>query len=207
VEQVLQARPDASPYAWQRTLSQLPYGQALSRNWLLTVAQGQSVQVERALALHALAHDQTLPVSERYLGLRLSLEMMMAVCNEQPDFLRLCTLARVAREFGAREIANLALNNLLKGIMESQRANPNEPFLPTSERYDGLDPGKTLDQWLVCSILEEIERNSSFSSFYSNDPVATRQRLENILSLGFASPEMTRRLGLVERKFFGADPA
>jgi FkbM family methyltransferase len=204
VEDVLQGRPGASPYSWQRSLSRWPYAQALSRNWLLTVAGGQRVQVERALALHALAHDPTLPIAERYLGLRLCLEIMMAVCNAQPEFLRLCTLARAAREFGAREVANLALNNLFQTIVERQQVNPNEPFLSTSQRYEGLDPGKTLDKWLVGSILEEVERNSSFSSFYSSDPAATQQRLESILSFGFASPEMARRLALVGKKFFGA---
>jgi hypothetical protein len=125
----------------------------------------------------------------------------MAVCNKQPHFLRLASLARVAREFGARTVAVSALDNLFKLTVKYQQVNPSEPFLASSERFDRLDPKEDIGDWVVCSVLEELERNASFSSFYTGQ--SARQRLQIIRNLGFGSPEMDRRLALVEQRFFG----
>jgi hypothetical protein len=46
--------------------------------------------------------------------------------------------------------------------------------------------------------LQEQERLETFSSIYSGE--ASRERLEMIDSLGFASEEMTRRLALLNRR-------
>jgi hypothetical protein len=52
--------------------------------------------------------------------------------------------------------------------------------------------------WLGAAALQEQERLETFSSIYSGE--ASRERLEMIASLGFASDEMTRRLGLLNRR-------
>jgi hypothetical protein len=52
--------------------------------------------------------------------------------------------------------------------------------------------------WLGAAALQEQERLATFSSFYAGE--ASRERLEMIASLGFASEEMTRRLGLLNRR-------
>jgi len=49
-----------------------------------------------------------------------------------------------------------------------------------------------------------LEHRERFSSFYGG-PNA-RQRLEDIRELGLGSPEMTRRLNLVDRRFFSKRP-
>jgi protein O-GlcNAc transferase len=195
------AREGGSAYRWQDSLTRLPYGKLLAGSWQQTVRQGQSGEVEKALALHGVAHDKELPISERFLALRTSLKILTAVWSAQPEFLRLASLARVAREFGAREVAVTALANLFQIAVKYQKVNPNEPFLAVSEHFGSLDPKEAIGNWVVCSVLEELERSASFSSFYS-DPSA-RQRLETIRNLGFGSPEMARRLALVEQRFFG----
>ena len=191
-----------SAYGWQNQLTRLPYGKHLAGSWQHTVSQGQSGEVEKALALHAAAHDKELPIAERFLALQNSLEILTSVCNGQTAFLRLLSLARVAREFGHRMVAVKALGDLCQLAMKHQSVNPGEPFLASSERFDSLDPKDSMGNWALCSILEELERNSSFSSFYSGQ--AAKQRLEIIRNLGFGSPEMARRLALVERRFSGA---
>jgi FkbM family methyltransferase len=207
VNEVVQGGQAATDYGWHKVLLQSPYGRLLANDWRQTVVRVHNVEIERALALHAVAHDERLPAEERFLALRISLELLMAVCNEQPDFLRLSSLARVAHEFGARQMAVLALENLYKSIVEKQRVDTHEPFLATDERFDTLDPKGEFGNWLVCSVLEALERLSTFSSLYTGDARLTRQRLESIRNLGFGSAEMARRLALIEQRFGGAGVA
>jgi len=201
-DELLHDRNTDSAYGWQNRLTRLAYGKRLAESWRQTVSQGQSAEVEKALALHALAHDAGLPLAERVLALRASLDILTEVCAARPEFLRYASLARVAREFGARSVAVTALGKLFQLAMTYHQVNPFEPFLAASERFDNLDPEEVMGNWVVCSILEELERNASFSSFYSGS--SSRQRLELIRDLGFGSPEMARRLSLVEQRFIGA---
>ena len=201
VEELLRDGEAGSPYGWQNRLVRLPYGKILAGSWQQTVCQGLSSEVEKALALHAIAHDKELTVAERFLALRTSLEILTAVCNRRPEYLRLLSLARVALEFGARVVAVRALDNVFQLAVKDKRVNPSEPFLAGSERFDSVDPKEAIGNWVVCSTLEELERNVSFSSFYTGQ--AARQRLEFIRNLGFGSPEMARRLTLVQQRFFG----
>lgn len=201
VEDLLHDDEAGSSYGWQNTLARLPYGKILVGGWQQTVSQGLSSEVEKALALHAIAHDKKLTAAERFVALRTSLEILTTVCNKQPEYLRLVSQARVAREFGARAVAVLALDDLIQRAVKFQQVNPSEPFLASCERFDSLDPKDAIGNWVVCSTLEELERNASFSSFYTGQ--AAKQRLEYIRNLGFGSPEMARRLTLVEQRFFG----
>jgi hypothetical protein len=173
----------------------------LAGTWQQTVGQGQSGEVEKALALHAVAHDQELPMAVRFRALGTSLGILTTVCSAKPEFLRLASLARIAREFGARAVAVNALDNLFQVAMKHKQVDPSEPFLATNERFDSLDPKDALGNWVVCSTLEELEMSASFSSFYTGQ--AARPRLELIRHLGFGSPEMARRLALVEKRFLG----
>src|SRR6202000_3576859 len=119
--------------------------------------------------------DRELAVAERFLALRTSFEFLMAICNGPPEFLRFASLARVAREFGDREVAVKALSNLRQHVTKSGRVNAGEPFLAAGERFDHLDPKDAVGSWVLCSILEELERNVAFSSFYTGE--AARPRL------------------------------
>lgn len=199
VDSLLHDREAGSEYGWHNRLAQLPYGKILAERWQRTVNQGQSGEVLKALALHAIANDKELPISVRFLALRTSLEILRVVCVEQPRFLRLASLARVAREFGARMVAVRALDNLYQRAMKRRQINPSEPFLAGSERFESLDPKEAIGNWVVCSTLEELERNASWSSFYTGQ--RARQRLNVIRNLGFGSPEMARRLALVEQRY------
>jgi FkbM family methyltransferase len=188
-----------SEYSWQKKLATLPYGKLLANVWQQTVGRGQSGSVETALALHAAARDEELLIAERFLALRTSFEMLRTICSGQPSFLRFASLARVAREFGARTIAVSALVNLFEHAAKNEHVNPGEPFLAMSERFERLEPQNAMGNWVVCSALEELERSAFYSSFYSGH--AARQRLETIRGLGFGSPEMARRLALIEQRY------
>jgi hypothetical protein len=71
--------------------------------------------------------------------------------------------------------------------------------LAPGERFDSLPPANSIANWVATAALEELERNQSFSSFYT--PQISLERLKIIRDLGFGSAEMKRRLDLLQRRF------
>lgn len=186
-------------YDWRNTIARLPYGAQLAGRWEKTVAEGNSTEVEEALACYARSRDASLASGERIAALGTSLGILKSVCDSQATFLRLASLVRVARDFGERSLAVDSLRQLQKAIFERQKVDPNEPFLAPSERFDPLAPGNAIGNWVLAAVLEEIERLGSFSSFYTG--TSARLRLEAISALGFGDAEMARRLSLLQTRF------
>ena len=186
-------------YDWRQTIARLPYGARLADVWEHTVAEGNSAEVERALSFYALSQDSSRSSTERFGALEASLGLLNALCRREASHLRLASLARVARDYGARSLAVNALKRLSDVISQNRRVDVSEPFLPPGERFDSLAPGEALGNWVLASVLEEYERLGSFSSIYTG--ISARQRLETIRALGFGSAEMERRLGLLYRRF------
>ena len=190
---------DRGAYGWRRTLAGLPYAAPLADVWERTIGAGGSGEVERALALYAASKDSARQSGERRAALEKSFTLLTRVCEREPSYLRLASLARVARDYGARAAAVAALQRLANSIMQLRRVDPTEPFLAPGQRFDGLPPGPLVGNWILAAALEEWERLGSFSSFYTGE--SARGRLETIAALGFASPEMERRLHLLRRRF------
>ena len=186
-------------YDWRRTLAMLPYGRQLASVWQQTIAIGHSAEVEQALSLYATSRDPSLPAADRFFALESSFTRMSTLCEHEPTHLRLASLARIAREYGARSVAVNALATLSDTIFRSKQIDPSEPFLVPSERFDLIPPGEALGDWILAAVLEELERTSAYSSFYTG--VAAKQRLEIIRNLGFGSAEMQRRLSLLYERF------
>jgi len=189
----------AAKYGWRESLAKLPYGEVLVEHWQKTVANGHSGEVERGLSLYAQSRDAALTAAWRFAALEASFVLFKTLCEKQPDFLRLSSLARVARDYGARQVAVNALGMLCNTIFQKRQVNPIEPFLAPGERFDTLPPGQLMAEWVAAAALEELERNQSFSSFYT--PQISLDRLQIIRDLGFGSAEMKRRLDLVQRRF------
>lgn len=186
-------------YGWRENLARLPYGESLLGHWQDTVARKESGEVEKGLALYAMSRDAALSVGVRFAALEASFVLFNALCEKQPDFLRLSSLARVAREYGARQLAVKALGLLCNTIFQSRQVNPGEPFLAPGARFDIVPPGQSIADWVAAAALEELERNKSFSSFYT--PQFSLERLRIIRDLDFGSAEMKRRLDLLQRRF------
>lgn len=189
-------------HSWQKTLAQLPYGRLMAGEWHQAVATGQGGVVDRALALYSISMSGDVPVADRYLALRESFNILSALSAGQPLHLRLASLARVARDFGARTVATKALGRAAEQAMKNHSVDFSEPFLAASKRFDGIAPGQAMGNWGMGSILEALEQNAYFSSFYAGP--SCRQRLQMIIDLGFGSEEMKRRLDLVNRRFFSS---
>jgi FkbM family methyltransferase len=186
-------------HGWRNVLTRLPYGAQLAKLWEQTVAGRQSGEVENALSLYSLSRDSSQPAVERFCALEASFGQLRTLCDSDPSHLRLASLARVARDYGARTVAVDALAQLCSRVLEHKSVDLSEPFLPPGERFDWVPPGKTFGNWMLSAAVEEFERTSSFSSTFSIDQ--SRQLLELIRDLGFFGPEMQRRLDLVKRRF------
>ena len=128
-----------------------------------------------------------------------SFNLLKVLCEREPSGLRLASLARVARDYGARSLAVDALQQICNALLRHGRVDTDEPFLAPGARFDSIPPGPVIDNWVLAAVLEESERLGSFSSFYTG--AAARQRLEIIRTLGFGSAEMERRLRLVRERF------
>jgi protein O-GlcNAc transferase len=181
-------------YRWESELTALPYGAVCAPLWQLT----DHADVTDALACFAMSQDSDFSPLERFSALERSFLMLMSIAR-LPQYLRLASLARVARDYGARSIAVGALGQLAKTLAGHGRFDPGEPFLAPGERFDTIAPRADMKDWLRASVLEEFERASSFSSFFAGE--AARERLETIASLGYGSEEMGRRLQLVRIRF------
>lgn len=201
VEKPAGARPGyvGGAQNWRSSLARLPYAAPLAASWERTVAAGKSGDVEDALALYAASREASRPAAERYAALEKAYLSLKNLCAREPAYLRLSTLARLARDYGARTACAMALARLCESLMKRGGADPGEPFLAPGARFDSVPPGDALGDWIVAGALEELERAGAFSSFYTGQ--AARERLEIIRDLGFGSAEMQRRLNLLRRRF------
>ena len=182
-------------YHCRTTLAHLPYAAPLARTWEKSETAGEHAGVHQALSYYACSRDATLPMADRYRALRASFWQLKALCEREPVRLRLASLARVANDFGERAVAVNALARLAASIRQTGAVDAGEPFLAPLERFDSVAPGESLGPWILGAVLEQLERRERFSSFYAGP--GALERLEAIHTLGFASPEMSRRLELV----------
>jgi FkbM family methyltransferase len=184
-------------YRWENELAALPYGAACAPLWHMAAAD--HADVTDALACFAISQDEDFSPLERFSALERSFLTLMSIWPRRPQYLRLASLARVARDYGARSIATGALGQLVETLVKNGPLDPGEPFLAPGKRFDTIAPRADLKDWFRASVVEEFERISSFSSFFTGDTAL--ERLEIIASLGYGSEEMSRRLQLVRLRF------
>jgi hypothetical protein len=177
------------------------YFESLScpQEWLMNWRKlPQNSELIKAIALYQISRNQGQTPLRRAAALRQSFDLFKAMVDDLPTPSRLSSLARVAQAYGARSVAVEALKSLLEFLFMIAQVDVEEPFLLPSHRFDSIPPGDSPANWLGAAALQEQERLETFSSIYSGE--ASRERLEMIASLGFASEEMTRRLALLNRR-------
>jgi FkbM family methyltransferase len=202
-------QPAAPAGAWRAYLEAQLFAAPLWPRWIGwsdAESRGPLDQAyERALDHYAMARRITEPPGARHAHLTQALRAISAVAQQAPTVPVLQTLARITWEAGQRAVAVGALNLLVERC--SSRAESevalDQPFVPVSPRFDDLRPadapGET-GRWVMAAALEQRERLRAFSSFYTAAEPVTLACLETIASLGYASPEMIRRLELVRRR-------
>ena len=179
----------------------LPYQVQCAQTWAQATAHpsAETQEVLQALALYQVSQDTRQTAVDRFWALDTGFQQIQQVCERQASHLRMASLARIARACGARTVAVSALGQLCDLIFQEQRVDASEPFVPPCPRYDAMAPGSAVGNWVLASALEELERLVGFSSFYTG--LSSRQRLETFLQLGVESPEMARRLQLLQERF------
>jgi FkbM family methyltransferase len=190
---------ERNKYSWPYTIAKLPYGVHLYDHWGNSIDRGDKTQIVEALSDYVMSLDLTLSSISRFEALERSFKLLKVLCEGQPVSLRLASLARVAKDFGARSVAVSALSQLGDHILKGNPVDFGEPFLVPSERFDSISSVGHGINWILASVLEELEKLGSFSSFYTGN--TAMQRLETIRDLGLGSAEMKRRLGLLQQRF------
>ena len=132
--------------------------------------------------------------AEQLAALQYSFECLQTAVHAKPSFSRQCSLARVAAEFGQREISVQALQKLVEVKSSGSKIQINEPFIPVNQKYDNQPFNDNLKDWLWVSILETYESSYSFNSYDSAQE--TISLLRPIAQNPFHSPQAIRRLGL-----------
>ena len=186
-------------YGWRNAVTEFPYGVRLADVWEKTMATEKGGQLEDALSFYAFSRDSAQSSMDRFCALGASYSLLRTLCEGQPATLRLASLARAAKDYGARSIAINALHRLGEAMLQQEWLDLTEPFLAPGVRFDDVSPGEAVGDWVLAAVLEELELLGSYSSFYSG--VSAHQRLEMIRSLGYGSSEMERRLLLLQERF------
>ncbi len=188
-------------YHWCRALTQRLYGQALASTW----EQQQGSETRRLaepLALWAYSQDPDQPVTRRLGALQRSYRLLSEQAHGNQRLSGLASLVRVAAELGERTEAVRSLGQLIPALQADKALDLQDPLLPPLRRYDELDPGGRLADWLLSGFLEADEILGAYSAFYLGE--RSRARLERLLELGFCGEERgmaARRLRLLDRRF------
>lgn len=90
-------------YAWDRRLSAMPCATALSSVW--STPTDTCAAIGDILACYTISQDANLNSFERLRGLEVSIQLLRSLGEAVGQYLRLSTLARVARDHGARSVA------------------------------------------------------------------------------------------------------
>ncbi len=184
---------------WLAELAQTEYGKIFADDWREMVSAGRCKEMEAALSLYATSRFSSSSGADRFLALEQSFTQLRSLCKKEPKYLRLSSLARVARDYGARRIAVKALGQLFEFVSGGGQVDPREPFLVPGERFDSVAPRASVADWIAAAALEEFERAAAYSSYYAGKTAV--ERLTVIRDLGFGGDEMHRRLDLVRQRF------
>lgn len=185
---------------WHQWLSDQPWAVGMLPKWdrCLTDAGSDAGRRHRdALNLYVLSKNMALSAAGRVAALAGSYELLAPFATETPNLPRLSSLARVAAEFGQRGAAVGAMNQLRTLLQKGGSFDLDEPFLPAGPRFDLLAPADRLADWIICSVIETLEKSCRYSSYFG--PEQSRTLLETVAKRAFIGVAAKRRLELIER--------
>ncbi|AFL72926.1 hypothetical protein [Thiocystis violascens] len=188
---------------WPLRLAAYPYAQPLLIGWQIADRSKDVywIAYETALNLYLLAQDETRPLNDRYRFLLESQERFRNLLAQGDGHLAThLVLIRILLDLGERQAAVGRLENLLREMTwlaeplhEDLQISINRPFLPPASDFDHRELQSDLGKWLQASVIETLERQRAFSSYFHNDLHLLKKVLEN----SNHTPEMERRERLV----------
>lgn len=189
-----------SEEGWNNELLNMPYLDFLNNYWRSNLGKFNNdlMQVLNLYSISKTSKSHT----DRYFSLKSAFVIIDRLCQKSADYLRLSTLARVARELGYRGTAVEALQMLADNIKQTNRISFGEPFLLSSSDFESIvldNFEKQLPNLVFGSILHTLEMNDSYSSFYTGKN--SLERLDAIKNLGIIDDEIDRRVNLINKRF------
>jgi FkbM family methyltransferase len=181
-DSMAESRPGAGLELWRRQ----PFASTIA-----AAVTTREPLYARSLDHYALWRDGTRAPKERYAALLSALRDLIELVGRAPSVSRLLTLARVAREAGARAVAVQALQRIVESLGRGARHELNEACWPALERYDALAPISGVGDLLSASAAEAHVVCASFSGYFTG-PTALGL-LDWLHRSGYASAPMDRR--------------
>jgi predicted O-linked N-acetylglucosamine transferase (SPINDLY family) len=157
---------------------------------------------QQALCLYAMSQSPEYGACVRYNALVNAHAVMMNLLRQNATAARILSTIRMALDLGYRETAVKILNHLLGPFTASDRFAVDEPFLPLFMHMASDDPGDEPGRWAYYSALEARERYRSFSSYFTGKD--SLPNLETMSACRYFSPEMDRRMHLIQERFGGS---
>jgi len=194
------AKMEPSADGWSNDMLTEPYLIFLSNYWCSNLDKFDHDLI-RVLNLYSLSRSSE-SHTDRFFALKLAFVTINEICKKSAENLRLCTLARIARELGYREKTIKALNILVNYIHQTNKVEFGEPFILPSSRFDSIKLDsfeKELPNFIFGLTLHTLEMNDSYSSFYTGKN--SLGRLDAIKGIGIIDDEIDRRINLIRKRF------
>jgi FkbM family methyltransferase len=182
---------DAFP-TWKPAPEDLEYGNSFFREQTfarsITSAVPADASYRMAIAAYAAWRRCDKPAPVRCAALALALRGLRNACRHRDTPERLSMLARVAWESGMRSESVGVLRRIIE-TLASRPATISEPFWPAAARFDHIEPGGKVADWVAGAAAEQFEKSSRFSSAFSG----ASPHLAWLCDQPFSSSEMHRR--------------
>lgn len=193
--------PERNPNKWLDGLSKFPWNRDYRQNWQAYQTDSSTPgwhAYKAALNDYVTSQTPTQSPAARLAALRRAYAGLCELTKSEPNTSRLSSLVRVSTELGERQSALMGLQQLQETLRQSGVVDLTEPALALNPRFDDIVPGSHLSDWLIGSLMETLERLSSFSSYFT--PQTSLTQLKTAAALHFASPDLQQRIALVEKR-------
>lgn len=193
--------PEKNSNKWLNGLSQSPWNRDYRQNWQAYLSDNGTLgwlAHKAALNDYVTSQTPTQSPAVRLAALRRAYAGLRELTKSEPNTSRLSSLVRISTEIGERQSALMALQQLQQALRQSGVVDLTEPTLAITPRFDDIVPGAHLSDWLIGSLMETLEKLSSFSSYFT--PQTSLTQLKAAAALHFASPDLQHRIALVEKR-------
>ena len=193
---------DINNNIWKEYLHKAPFSKSFFNSWDKLDKSNTKTgwhSYQQALNIYALSKSEENSSDKRLCYLKNAYDLLDKLVKKDETFPRLISLARYAFELGKRGQAVETLSKIINNCGSSIQSLVIEPFIPVSERYENIDPDNRPMEWVISSLFEQYEKLNAFSSYYTG--TKSLPLLKKLISMGFQSQEMERRLKLIQKRF------
>lgn len=193
---------DEADRKWLEYFGSLTYAKELISLWerrFEPQLDDQARSYSAALAHYAYCRASCHPADARVERLYSARQLMEELVSRDANISRRATLARIYADMAYSEKAVDVLLEIKRELLETDTIALEEPFLAVSEKFESIAVGQgKLKDWLLASVLEQLESLGHFSSYFVGAPALRSFRW--IKSLGFCEKEMNQRISLILRE-------